>query len=88
VEANRKTYMNQERLKDSIRVYNNNTQIQYQAIKTETMNSTGRGAYNSVGTPIIPLDHFTLADGKETLEVPQGVTLHFKRTGMNEVSNS
>ena len=52
--------MNQERLKDSIRVHNNHTQIHYQAIKNETMmNSTAKGGgYNSVNTPIVPLDYF------------------------------
>lgn len=51
------------------------------------MNSTAKGSYNSVNTPIVPLDYFAGQELKD-FQVPEGVTLHFKRTGMNEANLS
>ena len=102
IDADRKTYMNHERLRDSIRSYNNNNAINYQVIKNQidTAHQTNRAG--SITTPIVPLEFLSpqrqvtnsLEDESEYLptvkylepaDIPPGVALHFKRTGINQM---
>ena len=56
IETNRKTYMNHERLRDSIRSYNNSTAINYQVIKNQIDTAHHSNRMGSITTPIVPLE--------------------------------
>ena len=94
--------MNLERLRDSIRSYNNNTAINYQVIKNQIDTAHHTNRAGSITTPIVPLEFLSpqrqatnsLEDESEYLptvkylepaDIPPGVALHFKRTGINQM---